>query len=179
MEKSNPIHLLKDDHKKLLGLFRQYQALDQRANPMQAGVADEIFMELEIHSRVEEELFYPAARQAQGAEIEGLVEGSLDAHHQIRESIAELRKLSQQGSDYRRQVLELIEQALPHLQEEESVLFRLVEAHFDQPAHASLGQQMKHRRDELLKAPEYRSSQAEQVQNPSGGEQKRRTGSAA
>ncbi|HEU4684770.1 MAG TPA: hemerythrin domain-containing protein [Nitrospira sp.] len=69
---SDALELLKADHETVMSLFRRHGS----ASPdEQASIAKQIFNELEIHSTVEEELFYPALRE-QGdlkelAELEG------------------------------------------------------------------------------------------------------------
>ncbi len=74
------VEILKADHEKVLGLFKQHQSA---ASDEQDSLAKQIFNELEIHSAVEEEIFYPALRE-QGdlkdmAELEGDDAETLDA----------------------------------------------------------------------------------------------------
>lgn len=66
------LELLKADHDNVISLFRQHASASVGD---QASLAKQIFHELEIHTAVEEELFYPALRE-QGdlkeiAELEG------------------------------------------------------------------------------------------------------------
>ncbi len=51
------IHMLKEDHRKVEALFDQF--FKEKAG-RQPQIADQIFHELEVHSTLEEELFYPA-----------------------------------------------------------------------------------------------------------------------
>jgi hemerythrin superfamily protein len=54
------VDILKADHEKVLSLFKQWQS----ASPEdQAPLAKQVFNELEIHTVIEEELFYPALRE--------------------------------------------------------------------------------------------------------------------
>jgi len=69
---SDAIAILKADHDKVRSLFTQYQSVGGDEQPF---LAKQIFNELELHSAIEEELFYPALRE-QGdlkelAELEG------------------------------------------------------------------------------------------------------------
>jgi hypothetical protein len=54
----NAIELLKVDHARVQELFRQYE----KAGGQHREIAEQIFTELETHTRLEEELFYPALR---------------------------------------------------------------------------------------------------------------------
>jgi hemerythrin superfamily protein len=61
----NAIDLLTADHKKVKKLFKDYEKLkDERDVERKKAVAIEICDELTVHAKVEEELFYPAAREA-------------------------------------------------------------------------------------------------------------------
>ena len=54
------MEILKSDHEKVLSLFKAHQS----ASPdEQASFAKQIFNELELHTAIEEELFYPALRE--------------------------------------------------------------------------------------------------------------------
>ena len=53
------VQLLKADHKQVRKLFEQFH---EASTDDKAGIAGRLFIELEIHSKVEEELFYPAVQ---------------------------------------------------------------------------------------------------------------------
>lgn len=54
------LDILKADHETVASLFRRYPSASPEE---QASFAKQIFNELEIHSAIEEELFYPALRE--------------------------------------------------------------------------------------------------------------------
>ena len=56
-EPQDAVQLLKADHKQVRKLFEQFHAA---SNGDKASIAKRLFTELEIHSRLEEELLYPA-----------------------------------------------------------------------------------------------------------------------
>lgn len=74
------LEILKGDHETVLSLFRSH---DSASPEDQAALAKQIFNELELHTAVEEELFYPALREdgnlKELAELEGEESESLDA----------------------------------------------------------------------------------------------------
>src|SRR5690349_6203381 len=55
------ITLLKNDHRKVEQLFEQYQQSDRRAEKQR--LAREICQQLIVHTKLEEEIFYPACRE--------------------------------------------------------------------------------------------------------------------
>ena len=67
---TDAIQMLKDDHRKVEALFEQF--LEEESGKKQ-HIAQQIFHELEVHSTLEEELFYPAL-QNQGDPAERSLE---------------------------------------------------------------------------------------------------------
>ena len=66
-DKSYAINLLKDDHNKVKGLFKQFENTDNRREKKK--IVAETIMELKLHADVEEQIFYPAVRKPIGKEI--------------------------------------------------------------------------------------------------------------
>ncbi|HJT19215.1 MAG TPA: hemerythrin domain-containing protein [Nitrospira sp.] len=69
---ADAVEILKADHETVMSLFRRHASASPEE---QAALAKQIFNELEIHSIVEEEIFYPALREhgdlKELAELEG------------------------------------------------------------------------------------------------------------
>src|ERR1700744_3979415 len=63
MKTISAVQLLRDDQKKILGLFRQLEVLGERAPELRDAVVVELFEEFLIHSQIEERLFYPGVDQ--------------------------------------------------------------------------------------------------------------------
>jgi hemerythrin superfamily protein len=89
---ADAIQMLKDDHRKVEALFEQF--LEEESGKKQQ-IAQQIFHELEVHSTLEEELFYPALQtQGDPAEL-----GSLEQEEEIeREGTIDASKLDE-GED--------------------------------------------------------------------------------
>ena len=63
--KKDAIKLLTEDHAKVKKLFREYEKLSKKEDEDgKEELAQQICKELTIHAQLEEEIFYPAARQA-------------------------------------------------------------------------------------------------------------------
>jgi hypothetical protein len=56
----NAIDLLTADHALVKDLFQQYEAAGRRAQQKKQGIAEGMFAELEVHTTLEERLFYLA-----------------------------------------------------------------------------------------------------------------------
>ena len=58
----NAVKMLKADHDRVQKLFKEFEAAGERAYEKKRGIAEEVFTELEIHTKLEEEIFYPAVQ---------------------------------------------------------------------------------------------------------------------
>ncbi|ALA58771.1 hemerythrin domain-containing protein [Nitrospira moscoviensis] len=79
-KEQDAVEILKADHEKVMALFKQYQSA---SGGDQVSLAKQIFNELDIHTAIEEELFYPALREQADlkeiAELEADDSEALDA----------------------------------------------------------------------------------------------------
>jgi len=105
-------------------LFDAYQdALDSDASSRQS-IAQEICMQLELHSRVELEVFYPAIHD----EDSDFVDTAVDEHEGLASTIAEIRVLPASSNEYDDHIFALMDLFEEHVTEEEEVLFPELEA---------------------------------------------------
>lgn len=169
--------ILRDDHKRLEGLFRQYEAIGSRAPEMKQGVVREIFMELEVHSKIEEDIFYPAFELVTDTEGQALIAQSLEDHDQVSQKIIELKDLEMGDEELDSRLAELISDVEDHMEREETELLPRAERILWSEME-KLGIQMEKRQAELMASPEYDLSRPETVQNPHGGEQMRKNKAA-
>ncbi|HZV67436.1 MAG TPA: hemerythrin domain-containing protein, partial [Telluria sp.] len=63
-QSKDAIALLKADHKEVKALFAKFDGLSDRSKVSKKAVADRICEALTVHTRIEEEIFYPAVRKA-------------------------------------------------------------------------------------------------------------------
>ena len=71
------ITLLKDDHKHVEELFKQFERAGDRAYAQKRQIVDRIIEALSKHAAIEEQIFYPAAR-ASVPDVESVVLESLE-----------------------------------------------------------------------------------------------------
>jgi hemerythrin-like domain-containing protein len=116
------IELLKADHKKVKKMFKDYEKMKDEADAAEKqALAEEICTELSLHAEVEEELFYPAAREA--IEEEDLIDEAAVEHASAKDLIAQIRDGDPSDPMYDAKVKVLGEYIEHHVQEEEQELF--------------------------------------------------------
>ena len=110
--------MLRAAHQQVRDLFQDYEeAQDQKAK---RKIANQVFVELETHAQLEENVFYPAFKQEADREGKQLVSESLEEHQMVRELIEDLRELDDDDETFDDKFYELIENVEHHVEEEES-----------------------------------------------------------
>ena len=121
-EPQDAITLLTEDHEHVKTLFEQYEALGSRANVSKQKLALQICTELTKHATAEEEIFYPAVRDA-AKDNEDIVDEALVEHAAAKDLIAQLLKMDAGDELFDAKVKVLSEQILHHIEEEEGEMF--------------------------------------------------------
>lgn len=146
------LHILSDDHKNILEMFDEFKQMkDERDTDDDAKqeLVESACTELTIHAQVEEEVFYPAARDA--LDNMDLLDEAEVEHASARQLISELSAM-QPGDDlYDAKFTVLGEYVRHHIQEEEKKLFpKLKKADIDlEELGEEIGQRKLELRDEL------------------------------
>ena len=140
------LDVLKSDHaeaKKLFKQFENFKKSEDRDGLQQ--VAQAACRALSIHAQIEEEIFYPALRNAGDAD-DALDEADVE-HSHVKELVAQL-EASEPGDDlFEARFKVLSEYVQHHVEEEESTLFsKARQADLD---FVALGEQLLSRKEEL------------------------------
>lgn len=114
-EKMDAVALLKADHRKVEALFEQFEKA--RDSDRKEKLVKQICTELSIHSKIEEEIFYPAC--AGQIEDEDLLEESYVEHDGAKVLISELLNSNSGNEFYEAKVTVLSEMIKHHVKEEE------------------------------------------------------------
>jgi hemerythrin superfamily protein len=140
------IAMLTAEHREVKTLFEQYEGLGDRAMGSKKKIADQICTALILHAAIEEEIFYPALRQA-SKEAADLLDEALVEHAGAKDLIAQLQDMDPEDDLYDAKVKVLGEQIEHHVGEEEGEMFpKAKKAGLDLVA---LGAEMAMRKDEL------------------------------
>lgn len=116
---ADAIKLLKADHREVEGYFKAYDKLEDEAE--KKALAERICVALTVHTQIEEEIFYPAARE--GIDDDDLLDEAEVEHASAKQLIAEIRAMEPGEPLYDAKVTVLGEYVSHHVEEEESEMF--------------------------------------------------------
>jgi hemerythrin-like domain-containing protein len=115
------IALLKQDHRTVSALFEEFEKADEEE---QSAIAQRVCQLLTVHATIEEELLYPAAKQAfEDEENEDLVNEAEVEHGSAKELIAKIEGMTSGDEHFKATVTVLGEYVKHHVKEEENELF--------------------------------------------------------
>jgi hypothetical protein len=112
------ISMLKADHRKIHDLFAQYESAKNVATRRQ--IAEQVFTELDLHTQLEENVFYPAYAVRTGKNGTQLVADSRLAHEHVKELMIELQHLDLTREEFQAKFHELMQAVRDHIDEEEN-----------------------------------------------------------
>ena len=140
------IAMLKADHKKVSGLFADFEKA--RAATTKKKLVSTICTELSVHAQVEEELFYPAVKAA--LKDKELIPEAVVEQATMKALIGQIEGVEPDGEMYDAKVKVLCEYVKHHVKEEHTEMFpKAAKTRLDMVA---LGEQMAARKSELLAA---------------------------
>ncbi|BBK30808.1 hemerythrin HHE cation binding domain-containing protein [Stella humosa] len=142
---ADAVALLKSDHRKVEELFEQFEKA--KDGTRKRKLADQICLELAVHAKIEEDVFYPACR---GKIEEDLLDEAHVEHDGAKVLLAEIAATSPDDEFFDAKVKVLSEMIKHHVEEEE----KRVEGMFSQARKAgldmdALGRTMAARKQEL------------------------------
>ncbi len=141
------IDMLTADHRKVLKMFKDYEKLkDGGSKAKKSDLATTICLEVTIHSMLEEEIFYPAARKA--IDDDDMMDEALVEHAGAKELIDQLQDMEPGDELYDAKVTVLGEEIEHHATEEEKQMFPKVRK--SKLDTAALGAQMQERKQVLM-----------------------------
>jgi len=141
------IALLTEDHNRVKKLFGEFEMLKtgEDTEDEKLDIVQEICMELTIHAKIEEEIFYPAVIEEIG-QLDIMDEAAVE-HAAAKEQIEELVLMAPEEENYDAKVTVLKEMVEHHIKEEEGKMFpRLKKTTIDL---VGLGQSLSQRKQEL------------------------------
>ncbi len=140
------VKLLKDDHKRAKAAFKAFEKMDPHEDPegVQALV-EQTCAELEVHAELEEQIFYPAAREA--IKDEDLIEEAEVEHMTFKMLLAQLKELEVEDEKYAATFKVLGEYVQHHVKEEEGEMFKQLATDAD---WTTVRDEMLARRSELM-----------------------------
>jgi len=149
----NPIHqlspaittMIRMDHTHVMSTFHKFHA--GTSAMVKRGLVNTACIALEVHAQLEEEIFYPALREA-GVQ-DSVLDKSGPEHDRMKNVIARLREMEPGDPAYDSSFMELMQVVLHHVADEETVLLPTAEKVLADRLRP-LGAAMTRRRLELL-----------------------------
>lgn len=133
------IAFLVADHKKVKALFEEFEGLSDRSKASKKKIADQICNELNVHTEIEEKIFYPAIRKP--LNDDDLLDEAVVEHASAKDLIIQIQEMDPGDDLYDAKVQVLAEQVEHHIEEEEKDMFpKLRKTSLDLVA---LGEEMK------------------------------------
>jgi hemerythrin superfamily protein len=143
------VSLIKADHRKVEKLFREYEEAGDRAYKTKQQLVEEITRELEVHTTIEEETYYPAVEAKAKTDGKELIGEAIEEHHLVKITLAELAALSPEDEAYDAKVTVLMENVRHHVEEEEQDMLPQSEEILGKEELGRLGEEMAARKQQL------------------------------
>lgn len=138
----NAIELLTDDHDAVRELFERFRsALERNDEERQRELQQVIFEELEIHTRIEEQIFYPAVKELGVDELGETIDEGIQEHHVVKVLMREISDLRDHDVFVAKMTV-LMENVEHHADEEESELFPQLREHMGEERLEQLGEEL-------------------------------------
>jgi hemerythrin-like domain-containing protein len=131
-------NLLKADHRKVEELFSQLESASGQAK---MRVFEQIKMELDLHTHIEETIFYPALEKPK--QTHDLTLEAYEEHDVVKKLLQELSRAKTANEEWEAKAKVLQENVEHHVEEEENELFEKAEAALSEEQIEALGEQME------------------------------------
>lgn len=142
----NALDLLKKQHKEVKSLFGKLAKTEDARTRRQ--LLDQVATDLEIHTKIEEELVYPAVKELPTKQAREMVAEAYEEHHVVDLVLADLRNVDPADERFEAKITVLSELVLHHAEEEEKEMFRMAKR-LGTPRLKELGEELQARADEL------------------------------
>jgi iron-sulfur cluster repair protein YtfE (RIC family) len=139
---------LKKDHKKVNSLFAKIEDTTARAVKTREKLFNQLKEELQVHTEVEERVFYPALQEYD--ETRELIKESREEHQKVEQILRKLEPVDRSSRDFRNLIAELKNAVKHHINEEETELFPKASAVLDEDQVEQLGAQAEDEKEEIM-----------------------------
>jgi hemerythrin superfamily protein len=146
------LEMLKADHDKVRALLTKLSETTPSAAKTRPKLLEEIENEVLVHTKLEEEIFYPAFKKAGGKEHDRMFYEAMEEHRAVEKLVLpDLKKTPADSEKFSGRVKVLKELIEHHAEEEEDELFKEAEQSMSKEQLDQLGREMEERRKALKK----------------------------
>ncbi len=149
---NDAIVLLKDDHKQIRKVFKDFEAAGDNAEKRKGQLVDKMIELLTQHTYIENEVMYPRVRELL-PELEDDVLESYEEHHVADVLVMELSSMKPGDERFDAKTTVLIENVTHHMDEEEQDWFPKVREGLGRKALQEIGEAMIEARKKAPKRP--------------------------
>src|ERR1051325_8682045 len=135
------IELLKQDHEKVSGIFEKLEPTTEQAVKTREELFAKLKNELDVHARIEEQIFYPAIKEAQ--ETHDITLEAFEEHAVVKRLLAELEELPKDDETWGAKLKVLQENVEHHVEEEEGEMFKSARKVLSKEQIEALGARME------------------------------------
>lgn len=148
MSKSHdPMALLKRDHETVKKLFKTID----KGKADQEEIFEQIRMALEVHTTIEEEIFYPAVAKMESPSGKEEVREAKHEHATVKKLLQKIARMGPDDEKFEASLKELEQDVEHHVEVEETKIFPDVKKHMEDTTLSELAQQLSERKEELEK----------------------------
>ncbi|WP_447984465.1 hemerythrin domain-containing protein [Nitrospira sp. Nam74] len=140
------IEMLKRDHRRVQDLFEEYETA---GGDDKISIGHKIMNELDVHTAIEEDIFYPAFKEKAGKQGEDMVAEALEEHQAVKTALKELKAMEPDDDSFENTFHNMIHDVMHHVTEEESEMLPLAEEVLGD-ALEELGTEMQRRKHDLM-----------------------------
>lgn len=120
---ANAIDLLKEDHARVKKLFKAFEKAKDGDKDTLDDIITTACSELQVHSKIEEEIFYPAVRAQADHELEEMLNEAEVEHGSVDALVEKLMSVKLDDEMYKANFTVVVEYVKHHVEEEEKEMF--------------------------------------------------------
>jgi iron-sulfur cluster repair protein YtfE (RIC family) len=145
----NAFTLLKADHKKVAGILEKLDLTTERGVKTREELFTQLKTELEVHTRIEETIFYPALEKAD--ETRDITLEAFEEHRLVKQLLGELESMGKDKEEWTAKFTVLKESIEHHVEEEEGDMFPKARKVLGEEKAETLGTRMEEAKNQQLK----------------------------
>ena len=137
----NALTLLKNDHKKVAGILEKIDGTTERALKTREELFTQLKSELDVHAKIEEEIFYPVLEKKD--ETRDITLEAFEEHRLVKQLLGELEAAPKDDEQWTAKFTVLKESVEHHVEEEEDDMFPKVRKALSEAELETLGTRME------------------------------------
>ncbi|HEY2381981.1 MAG TPA: hemerythrin domain-containing protein [Terriglobia bacterium] len=149
--RKDAIALLKEDHKNVKGLLQRLEKTTEDDTEERDELLAEVETEITVHTQIEEEIFYPAFKDAIRQESQArLYFEALEEHHVVDLVMPEIKSTDTASEKFAAKAKVLKDLIEHHAEQEETEMFPKARKTLGAARLRELGQELADRKSELM-----------------------------